>query len=119
MNKKLKGSLIIFGSVALWMVVATVLPNYYSLRSPNENSFEFINIATWITIFSFLGICFGLIQFLNNLLLKKVIIGIAILISLVPAISSLKLFFNIDSCLDSGGRWDYLNGKCETKRNQQ
>lgn len=115
MNKKLKGSLIIFGSVAIWMVVATILPNHYSLRNPNENSFEFMQIVVWITIFSILGICFGLIQFFNNVLIKKIIIGIALLACLVPAISSIKLFFRIDSCLDSGGRWDYLNGKCESK----
>lgn len=48
------------------------------------------------------------------MLLKKLIIFVIFLILLIIGSIWLRKQLQIDSCLDSGGRWNYGNAVCET-----
>jgi len=43
---------------------------------------------------------------------KKIILSMIIVILLISLILWLITFFQIDKCLDNGGRWNYEEQKC-------
>jgi hypothetical protein len=45
--------------------------------------------------------------------MKRWIIGAAIILLLVAGGLWVRQFFQVDNCLDSGGRWNYDESVCE------
>jgi hypothetical protein len=45
--------------------------------------------------------------------IKKSIIWVVALIAMIWIFSEIIQFFKVDSCLDSGGRWNYETNECE------
>lgn len=48
----------------------------------------------------------------SKLIVRLIVVALALLL-LVLTWPRVRLFFQVDSCLDSGGAWNYQHSKCE------